>query len=266
MGRTQINNLVSFLCATLALISAGWLGDLIKEGEGKIAPFAALSLPDIYACQLGVTLVLFIASSLLAYHFGKELLPLRHLSRPHQPKPHRVLIMPLSPLNSSTEKAMSIVLGEQSLQAAIAKLEDKDAPKWNGDNLLRAIQAHETKLERLYLVLSSTDAESNQNQQYYTQLLEKFCPKAKWEWKPSLDFEDIGALYAMMSDTIKDAIRSDYSREEIMLDCTGGMKATSIAAALATLHYRNVEVQYIQTNSRKVLAYDMQSMPSRNSA
>ena len=115
MGRTQINSLASFFFATLALIMAGWLGDLIKEGEGEIAPFAAILLPDIYICHLGMTLVLFVISSMLAYHFGKELLPLRHLSPPHQPTPHRVLIMPLSPLDKVTDEAMAIVLGEQTL-------------------------------------------------------------------------------------------------------------------------------------------------------
>lgn len=263
MGRTQINSLASFFFATWALISAGWLGDLIKEGEGEIAPFAALSLPDIYICHLGVTLLFFIASSWLAYHLGKELLPLRHLSPPHQPTPHRVLIMPLSPLDKLTNEAMPIVLGENTLQDAITKLKDK---RWNGDNLLRAIQAHETKLERLYLVLSSTANAEDDSQQHYEELLLKFCPKSKWEWKASLDFEEIPALYSMMSDTIKETIRAGYAHQDIMLDCTGGMKATSIAAALATLHYKKIEVQYVQTNSRKVLAYDMQSMPLRNNA
>jgi len=258
--------LVSFVCAAAAVVALGWLGDLLEDDSQLIALF---NCPSHWGNVVLAALV-FVVASTLAFQFGKYLLPLRHLSKPHSPKPHQLLLIPLSPLcdlpgkSETTAAAMREIGTHKTLQEAINALA-KSGNRWNGDNFLRAILPHQATLAEVRLIASHNVNAIDNGKACYEEMLRRFCPNTSWSWLTA-DFEDIDGLYHLLIREIEAAKISGFRNEEIMLDCTGGIKATSIAAALATLHYAEIEVQYVQTNTREVLAYNMQSMPSRGNA
>jgi len=259
--RLWLARALSFISVTLAVITLGWVGNLLQDN---------LQLVDVLRCpsfwgNLTLSIFLFVLFTGLAYRFGESLLPLRYLSKAHPPKPRKVLIIPLSPLNDSSPKAATTVAvraaltKQPNLHAAIDHIKKLPAlARWNGDNFLRALAAHEGELEKVVMIASYNVFDAVNGRDDYEAILQQFFPVVALHWQLT-DFDDIDETYQLLVSEIEQAVCGGYTNKDIMLDCTGGIKATSIAAALATLHYKEVEVQYVQTNTREVLAYNMQS-------
>jgi hypothetical protein len=71
----------------------------------------------------------------------------------------------------------------------------------------------------------------------------------------STDFEDVSEVYFAMARIIENLKGEGFEEADIMIDATGGTKVASIAAALASLTYKDLKFQYV-TKAGKVIAFN----------
>lgn len=267
MKRKLISTLRKWLAVlfSLATVAAsGWVGDGLK-GD-------CLFLPWLGSCQDNLTAILsrvIIAAGLFGlffcvlYFIAKELLPIRHLAQTRGVTPHRVLISAISsfkPLPTIEDGAILVKDESNNKRVDLTGNLEQDINaftaqgwRWNGQQLLRALQPHlrTGALEYLVLIGSSGDHGSFGSFDAVKTMVKHYAPNVTVHYaeKP-VDFEDIEALQTTFDHWIKVFVAKGIAEKAIIIDATGGMKTTSIAAALTTLRWRYVEFQYVQTNDQ----------------
>lgn len=251
------------LFSAVLTISQGVFSDVLKND-----PFLAKKLGwmryfgyDYAAYPDGLTValvVLMIVSAIVLFGILPTYLPIRSLGSAHRPKGSRVLIIPLSPPSS---EALSELKG-QDIKADIITLGGH-----NFAQVLRGIEPHLTEASLIWLIGSPDPKSSDSADQkkgsfiYLDQFkaaLARYLPNVKIVCEPApVDFEDVDQLYRTLNrivDTIvlhkRDRENKTYNEQDIMIDATGGMKTTSIAAAMVTLHNKT-SFQYVQTSGDK---------------
>lgn len=129
--------------------------------------------------------------------------------------------------------------------------------RWPWQQTLRAIQHHLPRLHFLTVLCSPGADGSAADYALFRELLLSLPIIQKRDVYIAatpdavVDFENIGALQTTLR-----ALLKDKDPHEVIIDCTGGQKTTSIAAALYTLMF-TTPFQYIQTNHPyDPLAYD----------
>jgi len=144
--------------------------------------------------------------------------------------------------------------------------------------LLRAIEPH-TTLETLWIVVSQSEKNSgaatpipdpgakainSHGSAIYGQMaqrwLQSYLPKCRISVSSPQDFEDFKAMLKFVRSKILGPLHS-HSREELIIDITGGMKITSVLGAFLTANDQAV-FQYVQTmaaNGKEISAqiYDI---------
>ncbi len=259
----------------LLAISIGWLGDTLPFNENRL-----FGLDHNRSLLLAAVAV--ISSAFYLYWSRERFLPVRSLLSHSAPKAHKVLICCISPSSRRFE------IRQQKDGSRLLRIQDKgDGPmrelplswnigidaeneqlsalRWNWQQILRGIQLHAPRLQRLYLIGSSEDERGQGSFGQLPQCAEllrgylgdatEILPGTK-----ATDFEDLSALYQALTDSINDARNAGYRADEIIIDATGGLKTTSIAAALVTLHNPRYEFQYIG-NDGKAKSYNVISRP-----
>lgn len=224
----------------LLLIAGGWLPDGMRELDWW---------------SLGWGAAFFILGTVIAYHLRREYLSI-HAAMSRQPRPHRVLIMPISSISGKLEKRgdsyywQAAGKGEVKLESSLGEFTKQDLKSNNlpWQQTLRGIEAHSKRLKRVYLIGSAGETGSHNNISDCSNLIMHYCSEVKvTPWKNAIDFEDIELLCKSLTAAIKDAA-IEYSEHEIMIDATGGQKTTSIAAALVTINNAALEFQYVSTS------------------
>ena len=259
----------------LLVISIGWLGDTLPSSENRLFGLDHNASLLLASCAV-------LISALYLYWSRERFLPVRSLHSHSAPKAHKVLISCISPssylfeIHRKDDGTRSLRIKDKR-DGAMRELqltwdieidaENKQLSElhWNWQQILRGIRLHATKLERIYLIGSSED---ERGQGSFDQL--KQCAALLRGYlgdgteiipgNEAVDFEDLNALYHSLSGCISDAHNANYRADEIIIDATGGLKTTSIAAALVTLHNPRHEFQYIGNNG-KALSYNVISRP-----
>ncbi|MBU0501413.1 MAG: hypothetical protein KJ558_13490 [Gammaproteobacteria bacterium] len=192
------------------------------------------------------------------YWIRKSYLPVRTLGRIHHILPRKGLVAFVSPRNFDlnglhiSSRGLSSTLAGNLAQDVLATQVDGKPLVWNWQQLLRAVQPHATTLQEIHLIGSADDNGSHgqlgECAEFLRVYLEDGCRILPCS--TSVDFEDIDALADVLHRILKKikAGRSDY--KEIMIDATGGMKTTSIAAAMVTLNNPSLHFQYVPTFGR----------------
>lgn len=238
--------LVLSTCLLVTGVAINMMSDLLKEFKFN---------DRIWLLNFTATLAMFFGFSYMAYRFGRKLLPVRHLGPARKPEPHKVLIIPVSVLKGD----MPSLTGN-----FIEDIKSMEKLRWNGEMLVRAFQAHQDGLERICFI-GSTNKDENGNcsfdqQAQFNRIASLYFQKINPVWD-ACDFETVSELYEKMNDLIEQALKDGIKEKDIIIDCTGGQKTTSIAAALATLHHAGIEFQYVQTaGNREVKAYNMETV------
>ncbi len=207
--------------------------------------------------------LLFFLCALWAYQKGREYLPIRTLERSRNPKPHPVIILPVSQKNFRWDQETNRVHSRrppeksQQLTGNLEQDTQKGELHWNWQQLLRAIHPHHARLRHIHLLGSP---QSHQQLEECKQLLKHYLdPTCHIEIHPRpIDFEDLDALRKGLDEIINHLSRN-HREQDILLDSTGGTKTTSIAIALYTSHRPKLRFQYVN-NDGEILTFNVLSI------
>lgn len=194
-------------------------------------PMLALSLLLIYTSM--------IALSRLRQPMVREMAP------PQPAKPRKVMVAMLSLLREH-ECLDNGPDAAQTFDELLARIDSNS--NWNGEPLLRAIQAHRYQLERLYLLVSDSEEMQRVFKVLYT-VLGRVLPELEVRAYQVKSATDLHRLYQALNHIERELQIEGYKEADIVLDATGGTKPYSMAAALATLH-NDLSLQYIESGPR----------------
>jgi hypothetical protein len=272
------------LLVPLALIPilAGWIGDVAKEW---FTERAAVSTRDLWL--MGLSLIGLLGLAAVVVLNGRKLLPARILDQTRSHSPRKVVVALLSPCHNlqRSEAGEWEVRLEHDKTAPWVSLAGKTIgqltridpaiPMWKWQQTLRAANYHRGHLQKLVLVGSKGDGGSGAQKQL--KLAEEFL--SKWfpgkvaiygaPTQPGLsfddswqaDFENLSELLNLLRRILRE-LRLDpsgFTDRDIVIDCTGGFKVASIAAALVTLDRPSLMFQYVGTGEHadQVIGFDV---------
>lgn len=255
-----------FLLTPLAIVPilAGWVGDMAKDlVDGK-----SLSASGYWMLWSGLAGLLG-AAALIVWK-GRKLIPARVIEQTPSFDQRRVVIALLSPcflkpddnggwqmLDASGMRQWST--SGKTLDEIVRK--DCVVQGFTWQQTLRAAHYHRTRLERLVLVGSINGSGKKDQLTLAKEFFSTYFPAkvvifgsptqpgAEYDTRWQADFENLdglkGLLHNILHEVHKDTAR--YSDRDIIIDCTGGFKVASIAAALVTLHRPDLMFQYVGT-------------------
>jgi hypothetical protein len=242
------------------VVTSGWVGDGLK-GECLFQPWLGECGNDPWRmlCRTLPALAGFLVSALLTYHLAKGWLPVRHLAQNQTVRPHKVLIAPISLFNPLPEcsggtfrvkdaKSGNEVVFTGDLANDIEAF-NKLGWRWNGQQFLRGLEPHVASgdLADLVLIGSSGKFASHAGLGVTKQMASLYSTANVHLHTEAINFEDIHTLQQVFDGWIKTFDDKGVPEREILLEATGGQKTTSIAAALTTLRWSQVEFQYVES-------------------
>lgn len=123
---------------------------------------------------------------------------------------------------------------------------------------LIVIRHHAPTLEYLYVITSEGDRGTTHQVELFTKTVNALFPKVKVIElvKGGVDFEDVKAVFQAVERFYTEVSAKGIKQENALVDITGGQKTTSVAGAIATLATGR-RFQYVSTESKRVLAYDV---------
>lgn len=254
--RKHRNALIVFAGTLSFSVGTSWMADAFDWKEKTFS-----------VCMFAAGLALSIFGAWLAIHFGKKLLPVTTLSQKAGARPHKVLFIFMSPVQTLPDRKEDRWVLENNGQRVeldprleeVLQQQIKGIPfPWQ--QTLRAIDAHYVPggggVEAIYLI-GSKDGEGNVKGSRgqldrAIELIRFYFPELKTvEARPrgqGVDFEDMKALLDLLHELMEEAKRAGYREEDIMIDITSGQKTNSIAGVLVTIHHPNLEFQYVGTH------------------
>lgn len=197
----------------------------------------------------------------------------RSLAVRSPPDPHRVVIFTVSTPTRGTVfpaalRGHAIVLRSGAIESAFTLLGDdlaadigRVAGRWNWQQILRGIQPHLPRVERVHLLGSPGDDGSFAWLPRCKEMLALYLRSdVEVRIHPrAVDFESVDDVIQAIRSLVDDETdRSRVSERDVIVDITGGQKTTSAAAAVVTLNSR-VTFQYVSAEAPtpRVRAYDL---------
>lgn len=266
-----IRSITVLMLSLLVIVSSSWVADGLN-GSCILEPVLGDCVCSGHwqlMIRTAGAFIIFVLATFCLYSLAKSFVPVRHLAQV-KVKPHAAMIMPISSLNPVPEENNGnwIVQDKKNEEKKVTLSGDlaKDIEafdsiemRWNGQQLLRALAVHRSRLHQVVLIGSEGDRGSFRTLSNVKNIIRFYLPDVLVEvHQEPVDFEDIEALQSVYERYINDFLAKGVSEKEIILDATGGQKTTSIAAALTTLRWKRVEFQYIQTGGNKeALAFNV---------
>ncbi len=258
-------------------ILAGWVGDIAKDWISGAASF-----PSNLGLLIGGLTLLLAAAAWVVWK-GRRLLPHSVLVQSPAFGQRQVVIALLSPCDD-------LRLGEDGHWEVKVKdgtwvsLRGKDIDQlvnknlglqWKWQQTLRAAHYHATRLQRLVLVGSRGAKGSGTKDQL--DLAKAFldtwfpgkvmvygqpaAPGGEYDTRWQADFEDLVGLEQLLRTILRELHRdtAGFTDANIVIDCTGGFKVASIAAAMVTLDRPQLMFQYVGTGDHagQVIGFDV---------
>ncbi len=249
-------------------IGVGWLADALNDGPlfkswlWAACRFEPFCLPGVFAQTAISGLIALALVAVSAYHLYTEYSQGKVVQLQEQAlRPHKVLIMWLStgPEGENIETGDDqtwVSWGNAPSAGPATRFQlgtdlETDAqspgqPKWNMWQLLRAARPHAPKLEMLTLLVTpgseSRAAFASAMLQHYF----KLSPSVL-QTPVKVDEHHIQGQIDAVNRLIAQAKENGHSESDILIDCTGGLKLSSIAAACATLN-NPIALQYVNTD------------------
>lgn len=237
-------NIKTFFLIFLFTLSFSWLTDGIAEALGQYFNLDNF-LPIIkIVVGLAIAIVLFILAK-NAFENLKTGLDVVAT----EPEKTKNLILFLSSVGNDK---LDIIRNAKSL-------EDIQGKRISWEMPAIAIHYHIPKLENVVVI---TSPQSEKQFKDFKNFIERIFPNANLnieKYKNSVNFEDIEKVYDALEDAFYSLKRSKKAKndKDIMIDVTGGQKIQSIAGAIFTLETERRKFQYISTNTKKVIGFDI---------
>lgn len=215
-----------------------------------------------------VFLLFSIALAAVLYSRRSTFLPIeiRKITPPNQVNPNKILVLAISRANwvwSAKELSqtngthLSLPDKLNDVLATMSTLQERNFFSW--EQILRAVKAHEARLERIILVGSSGENGTAKNFAECRKMIEHYFPKLTDDSfdLQEANFDSLDELLNIYRQIIKEHASSE---DEIMIDITSGTKVVSIAAAMVTLEHPKVEFQYVETNdAKRIRSFNVES-------
>lgn len=131
--------------------------------------------------------------------------------------------------------------------------------RWNWEMILRAIYPHIKELKTLHLIGSNGKEGSFCELQVCRDWLQGYFASTEVAlqcYSEPVDFNEFAEIEKTIEVILHKEKKTGTHHRNICIDVTGGMKPTSIAAAMTT--YRSeLSIQYVHTNSKEAIIYDI---------
>lgn len=250
--------------AFAVILLESWIADGLKGDElFPWWPGGKLKYGDeTFACVVGGMISLAVLGIAFLYRQGRRLLPVevRRIGRPGHVRPRAVLVLPVStprwqwspaglaggpggktwPLPAALPEA----LAEMARLAAPG--EGQALPSFAWEQLLRAVEPHAGRLQRIVLIGSPGARGSFATLGLCRQMIRHYFPRLD-----AITLDEREARFDALDDLLdlyREIVAGEAARKgEIMLDVTGGTKVVSIAAAIVTVEHPEIEFQYVDT-------------------
>jgi len=152
---------------------------------------------------------------------------------------------------------------------------DKDSglPQWTWQQTLRAAHYHRDELKKLVLVGSLNGSGKKQQLDLAYKFFSTYFPNkvvifgspvqpsGSYDTRWQADFEDLDDLSELLRTILRELHKdtAGYTDHNIIIDCTGGFKVASIAAALVTLDRPDLMFQYVGTfeNAGRLIGFNV---------
>ncbi len=234
-------NWKTFLFIVAFSVSLSWIGDGIYEIVKKY-------LPEYYFVFL-LTAGLVVATGLFLYvkHQMSKLGNADIDVQPIEPEKKKILILFLSHAND-IDSAKNI-----------SSFEDFKTVRLNWEMPSIAIKHHLPALEEVIVITS--DRSSSQFD-IFKEMVYRIFPDdvfAVNRYEKIVDFENVEQVYNSLKDIYK-ALKKEKKikrNADFIVDVTGGQKIPSIAGAIFTLEAEGREFQYVSTQTKKVIGFDV---------
>jgi len=270
---TKSPGLIVLILLTLFILVSAWLPELLADICGNsTVKIGTLSIGFVNIVKGFITLVFFG----MIIHYGKKFKQISSdldVQIDDNPAPAKALLLFLSPLGPQNlpkdrRKLIDDTINNINTPNIGLFRKQVDEEKWSWMMPAIAINHHKTRLEMIYVIPS---IQTNPDFDYFVNFLKiyfndnSFClskriddiPIIKWpERTDGLDFADAKVIFEAVN-AFYDNLKIEKIREQdAIVDITGGLAITSVAASMATLA-RGRESEYVHTNTRQVLAYDL---------
>lgn len=283
--RCEQHAIMVWVYTTLSLLSFAWFGDAISGTEVFKDFFSSKVTYEAqhYESFFGAVFFCFyLFFSWRLFEVGRKIFPpIRDVKMRKTSKPTKVLIFNLSPLQNKLEiqneqfvinfdDNKQVTLHGSDIESDISTLTklEGDKVRWNWTQMLRGINSHQHKVEKIILVMTETTrngekevAGSDKGGEMARQLLSSYFAGSNTEVILHSEFVEVGDVsrsYHVYNTMISSLIEEGYDETDITVDITGGTSTLSTACAMATLHNR-AQFQYVSTDGTGTLTqYDLQ--------
>jgi len=280
----QLGKIFLLLLIPLAIVPilSGWVGEIAKHW---ILGTKVLSSADYWVFFGGLFGML--TSVVLIVWQGRALIPTRVVEQTPSFQQRQVVIALLSPCENlqQTEGGQWEVRDQRAKGASWVSLADKtleqliakkaDVPQWKWQQTLRGANYHRNRLKKLVLVGSLGARGSGTKEQ-----LDLACrflstwfpgkvqiygspsePDGEYDTRWQADFEDLSGLSNLLRNILRELNKDSagFTDRDIVIDCTGGFKVASIAAAMVTLDHPKLMFQYVGTaeHTGQIIGFDV---------
>lgn len=269
------NALINILLSFIIMVLSGWIADAINGAmvfpwllkiwllcDPKHPPlWWSIGWPILFS-------VLWFAFFIGLYARRATFLPVEILREadPNDIRPHKVVALSVSRVswellteqenglqglqlkNKNNNKLVSLPAELDDALTILAGFKEKEKYSW--EQILRALQAHQKELLKVYLIGSDGHAGTTKSFNECSALVRYYFPnlQAKEVISKTADFNSLGDLLEQYQSIIRDEY---HHLHHLMIDVTGGTKVVSVAAAIVTLEHPNVEFQYVETEGEK---------------
>lgn len=258
-GRTWVWVVIPLALVVIPILVA-WTADILREWMGDWRDDAGV---------LAAALVALVLCVVILAEFAERYLPARVLAPLTDFPPRRVLLTTLSRCDNLVCRDGSFnVTDKDGASHALSGDLDQDTapgaklPQWTWQQTLRGARANRPKLERIVLAGSQDGSGTPEQIGLCRQFLGHYFPNAIVEptSRPAR-FDDIEDVLEMLRNAIRRLNEAGYKDRDIIIDCTGGSKPASIAAALVTLDHPDLMFQYVGSNDKagRVQAFNVTS-------
>ena len=257
--------IINITLATPLLLLQSWISDGIEGNELFHWLVRGLKLGEqtisTAVLLLGMT-VLAIGLTWALYQRRRTFLPIQiqRIGEPDGVDPHAILVMTVSNLGVTwrVDLANKLIFNNGKSLSLDGTLDDVltrlagERERFSWEQLLRAMRKHAEggQLRQVYLVGSPGDQGTAAKFIECRDLLCLCFPsiKATEFQREEVGFEDIDGLLGLYRSIIQ---RAGKGKSQVMIDVTGGTKVVSIAAAIVTMEYPDIEFQYVETQGKK---------------
>lgn len=263
--------LAFILICTQSWIANGFQGSALFEWWSGGFECKQTCAPNFWVVQICLLVVSF-GCAVWLYKRRRSFMPvqIQRIGQPGKIDPHAILILTLSrstwqwtPTKLERDKGEHCDLPDDLAGALHAMEQLGEREKFSWEQLLRAIDKHKSALQHIVLIGSKGKEGTVQKVEQCEAMIRHYFPQHALSFEHrEADFESLDELLGVYRNLVES---KKNRKQDVMIDVTGGTKVVSIAAAMVSLKYSEIEFQYVETSGDKRVRSFNVTTPSQTS-